>query len=164
MAYRSSANTLLAQIHIIEKKYYDAKHYNDIALKYNTENINALSQQALLYRINGEKENAIQTISAIEKIDPINHFVVYEKHLLVKLIKHAVINSHKSEFPYQTFLELALFYHNRNYNSEAIKILKSGPKHLLNSLWLTYLKQNQMSLSALDNESIAFVFPFREKA
>ena len=62
-------NTLLGQIQIIEKKYSDAKHYNDIALKYNTENINALSQKALLYRIMGEKENALQTISAIEKID-----------------------------------------------------------------------------------------------
>ena len=164
MAYRSTANTLLAQINMIEKKYKDAKHYNDIALKYNTENINALSQQAVLYRIMGEKENAIQTISAIEKIDPINHFAVYEKHLLGEADKNAVTDSHKSEFPYQTFLELALFYHNRNQNSEAIKILKSGPKHLLNSLWLAYLNQNHMALSALDDESIAFVFPFRRES
>ena len=164
VAYRSAANTLLAQIHLIEKKYSDAQHYNDIALKFNAENINALSQKALLYRMMGDKENALQTISEIEAIDPINHFAVYEKYLLGENDKKAVTDSHRSEFPYQTFLELALFYHNRNNDAEAIKILETGPKHLLNSLWLAYLNQNQMALSTLDNESIAFVFPFRKES
>ena len=164
VAYRSSANTLMAQIHIIEKKYSDAQHYNDIALKFNTDNINALSQKALLYRMMGDKENALQTISKIEEIDPINHFAVYEKYLLNENDKKTVTDSHRSEFPYQTFLELALFYHNRNNDIDAIKVLEMGPKHLLNSLWLAYLNQNQMALSALDDQSIAFVFPYRKES
>ena len=164
VAYRSSANTLMAQIHIIEKKYSDAQHYNDIALKFNTDNINALSQKALLYRMMGDKENALQTISKIEEIDPINHFAVYEKYLLNENDKKTVTDSHRSEFPYQTFLELALFYHNRNNDIDAIKVLEMGPKHLLNSLWLAYLNQNTMALSALDDQSIAFVFPYRKES
>lgn len=164
VAYRSAANTLLAQIHLIEKKYSDAQHYNDIALKFNTENINALSQKALLYRMMSDKENALKTISDIEEIDPINHFAVYEKYLIGENDKISVTDSHRSEFPYQTFLELALFYHNRNLNDEAVKILQMGPDHLLNSLWLAYLNQNQMAFSTLDNESIAFVFPFRKES
>ena len=164
VTYRSSANTLMAQIHIIEKKYSDAMHYNDIALKFNADNINALSQKALLYRIIGDKENAIKTISEIEEIDPINHFAVYEKYLLNENIKKTVVDSHRSEFPNQTFLELALFYYNRNIFNEAINVLEIGPKHLLNSLWLAYLNQNQMALSMLDSESIAFVFPFRKES
>ena len=164
VAYRSSANTLMAQIHIIEKKYSDAQHYNDIALKFNTDNINALSQKALLYRMMGDKENALQTISKIEEIDPINHFAVYEKYLLNENDKKTVTDSHRSEFPYQTFLELALFYHNRNNDIDAIKVLEMGPKHLLNSLWLAFLNQNQMALSALDDQSIAFVFPYRKES
>ena len=164
VAYRSSANTLMAQIHIIEKKYSDAQHYNDIALKFNTDNINALSQKALLYRMMGDKENALQTISKIEEIDPINHFAVYEKYLLNENDKKTVTDSHRSEFPYQTFLELALFYHNRNNDMDAIKVLEIGPKHLLNSLWLAYLNQNTMALSALDDQSIAFVFPYRKES
>ena len=164
VTYRSSANTLLAQIHIIEKNYSDAIHYNQIALKFNTDNINALSQKALLYRILGDKENALQTISEIEEIDPINHFAVYEKYLLSENDKKTVVDSHRSEFPYQTFLELALFYYNRNIVNEAINVLEIGPKHLLNSLWISYLNQNQMDLSLLDSESIAFVFPFRKES
>ncbi|MGA0373214.1 MAG: DUF5107 domain-containing protein [Flavobacteriaceae bacterium] len=164
VTYRSSANTLMAQIHIIEKKYSDAMHYNDIALKFNADNINALSQKALLYRIIGDKENALKTISEIEEIDPINHFAVYEKYLLNENIKKTVVDSHRSEFPYQTFLELALFYYNRNIFNEAINVLEIGPKHLLNSLWLAYLNQNQMALSVMDSESIAFVFPFRKES
>ena len=164
VAYRSSANTLLAQIHISEKKFNDAKHYNDIALKFNSENINALSQKAMLYRIMGDKKSALSTLKEIEAIDPINHFIVYEKLLLGVNNQMDVINAHRSEFPYQTVLELALFYYKRNNNTEAIQILELGPKHLLNSLWLAYLKQNTNALKKLDDQSISFVFPFRNES
>ena len=39
-----------------------------------------------------------------------------------------------------------------------------GPKHLLNSLWLAYLKQNTNALKKLDDQSISFVFPFRNES
>jgi Tfp pilus assembly protein PilF len=163
-AYRSSANTLLAQIHLIEKKYSDAKHYNDIALKFNSENINALSQKAMLLRIMGDREKAIKTIGEIEAIDPLNHLVVYERFLLGVNNATAMAQAHRSEFPYQTFLELALFYHNRNLDADAIKILKMGPNPLLNKLWLAYLNQDKTALNTLEKESIAFVFPFRKES
>ncbi len=163
-AFRSSANTLLAQIHLIEKKYNDAQHYNDIALKFNSENVNALSQKALLYRILGKNDAALKTLEQIEVIDPINHFMVNERFLLGINDKSTVINAHRSEFPYQTLLELALFYDNRNRDAEAINILEMAPNHLLNSLWLAYLKQDPQALMALEDQSIAFVFPFRKES
>ena len=163
-AYRSSANTLLAQIHLIEKKYNDAKHYNDIALKFNSENINALSQKAMLHRIMGDREKALKTIGEIEAIDPLNHLVVFERFLLGVNNANAMTQAHRSEFPYQTFLELALFYHNRNLDADAIKILKMGPHPLLNKLWLAYLNQDKTALNTLEKESIAFVFPFRKES
>lgn len=163
-AYRSSANTLLAQIHIVEKKFSDAMHYNDIALKFNSENINALSQKAMLYRIMEDKENALKTLAEIEAIDPINHLIVYEKFLWDMQDKLSVLNAHRSELPHQTFLELALFYHNRHSNADAVKILEIGPKHLLNTLWLAYLKQDTQTLNSLQDQSITFVFPFRKES
>lgn len=163
-AYRSSANTLLAQIHMIEKKYSDAKHYNDIALKFNSENINALSQKAMLHRILGDREKALKAIDEIEDIDPLNHLVVYERFLLEVNNASAVTEAHRSEFPYQTFLELALFYHNRNLDTDANKILKMGPNPLINKLWMAYLNQDKTALNMLEKESIAFVFPFRKES
>ncbi len=163
-AYRSSANTLLAQIHLIEKKYSDAKYYNDIALKFNCENINALSQKAILYRIMGDRDKALKTIGEVEAIDPLNHLVVYERFLLGLNNAVAMTKAHRSEFPYQTFLELALFYHNRNLDVYAIKILEMGPKPLLNKLWLAYLNQDKAALNTLEKESIAFVFPYRKES
>lgn len=162
--YRSSANALLAQICIIQKKYNDAKHYNDIALKFNTDNINALSQKAMLYRIMGDNTSAFNAIKEIEAIDPINHFSAYEKVLLNVTDQENFINSHQSEFPHQTFIELALFYFNRNFYNKAIQILEMGPNHLLNSLWLAYLKQDPKAITSLDEKSIAFVFPFRNES
>ncbi|MAV80357.1 MAG: hypothetical protein CMC22_09765 [Flavobacteriaceae bacterium] len=163
-AYRSSANSILAQIYISENKYNDAKHFNDIALKFNIDNINALSQKALLYRVMGDRESALSALEEIEAVDPINHLIVYERLLLGVNDQIDMNNAHRSEFPYQTFLELALFYHNRNRNTEAIQILEMGPKHLLNSLWLAYLKKDTNTLKTLDDQSIGFVFPFRNES
>ena len=59
VAYRSSANTT-GEIHLIEK-YSDAQHYNDIALKFNRKH-QCPFPKALLYRMMGDKENALQTI------------------------------------------------------------------------------------------------------
>jgi lipopolysaccharide biosynthesis regulator YciM len=163
-AYRSPANALLAQLHLIEKKYNDAEHYNNIALKFNGENINALSQKALLHRLEGDQEKALQTLEQIEEIDPLNHLVYYEKHRWGMADAQSVVQSHRSEFPDQTFLELALFYHNRNLKDEAIEILEMSPERLLNSLWLAYLKNDIQALQSLSEASIAFVFPFRNES
>ena len=163
-SYRAQANTLLGQIHLIEQDNEEALHYTLIALKFNSENINALSQKALLHRIQGEKEKAYNTLKQIEAIDPLNHLVYFEKYLLDVLTKDEVLHSHRSEFPEQTLLELALFYHNRNRNEETIKLLELGSKNLLNTLWIAYLKNDNKALSVLENESIAFVFPFRNES
>ena len=163
-AYRSQANALLAQIQLIDQHYDEAIYYNDIALKFNSENINALSQKALLYRIIGEREKANKTLKQIETIDPLNHLVYFEKYLMNVKTLDEVLQSHRSEFPDQTVLELALFYHNRNRNEEAVKLLELGPKKVLNALWSSYLKKDLKGLSILKNESIAFVFPFRNES
>jgi len=163
-AYRAQANTLLGQIHLMEQDYEEALHYTTIALKFNSENINALSQKALLHRIQGEKEKAFNTLKQIEAIDPLNHLVYFENYLMNRLTRDEVHQSHRSEFPEQTLLELALFYHNRNRNEEAVRLLELDPKNLLNRLWTAYLKQDINALSELENASIAFVFPFRNES
>lgn len=163
-AYRSQSNSLLAQIQIIEQNYNEAMHYNEIALKFNTQNINSLSQKAILFRILGEQENALNTLEQIEAIDPLNHLVYFEKYLMNKISMDEVLASHRSEFPEQTILELALFYHNRNRNKEAIELLESGPKKLLNKLWSAFIKKDTSDLSVLNDSSIAFVFPFRNES
>jgi len=163
-AYRSQANSLLAQIQIIEENFEEAMHYNTIALKFNSENINALSQKALLYRIQGNQKIAQQTLSEIESIDPLNHLVYFERYLWNELTRDEVLGTHQSEFPEQTILELALFYHNRNRNKEAIALLELGPKNLINSLWSAYLNKDSSNLDFLEKSSIAFSFPFRNES
>ena len=163
-AYRSQSYSLLAQIHILEQNYPEAMYYNGIALKFNTENINSLSQKAILQRIMGKKEKALKTLEQIEAIDPLNHLVYFEKYLMNEITLTEVLNSHRSEFPEQTLLELALFYHNRNRDKEAITLLENSPKKLVNKLWEAYLKKDSSALSFLDNSSIAFAFPFRNES
>ena len=68
----------------------------------------------------------------------------------------------KSELIHQTFLELAIRYFNRGLNDEAIKILNIGPKNLINTLWLSYLMEDDNLLqNTISKNKIDFSFPFR---
>ena len=161
--YRSASNAILAQILLVEQNFMEAMHYNKVALRYNRDNVNALAQKAIIERKLGESENAISTLNELELLDPLHHLISFERNLLGQNSIEVVKNTHRSEFPHQTFLELALFYHNRGMDSEAIKVLKTGPKHMLNELWTSFLSKDSASLSNIMNQSIAFVFPYRNE-
>jgi len=161
--YRSASNAILAQILLEEQSFMDAMHYNKIALRYNQDNVNALAQKAIIQRKLGESENAMSTLNELELLDPLHHLISFERFLLGKTSAEVVKNSHRSEFPHQTFLELALFYHNRGMDSEAINVLKTGPKHMLNELWISFISKDTAALSYIMNQSIAFIFPYRNE-
>ena len=63
--------------------------------------------------------------------------------------KIKVIKSHRSELNHQTFLELAINYFNKGLNDEGIKLLELGSKHLINNIWLTYLKKDEDQLNRI---------------
>ena len=162
--YRSVSNAILAQILLVEQNFMEAMHYNKVALRYNQDNINALAQKAIIYRKIGESQNALISLNELELLDPLHHLISFERYLLGKTSAEEVKNSHRSEFPHQTFLELAIFYSSRGMDLEAIKVLKNGPKSMLNDLWMSFLSKDPASLSNIMNQSIAFVFPYRNES
>ena len=75
-----------------------------------------------------------------------------------------MLTKHRSEFPYQTFLELALLYHNAGFQNRAIQVLEYSPKHMLVDLWHAYLTSDENTLESIFSESVDFIFPFRQES
>ena len=167
MTHRSAAYAQIAEIALIEEDLQRALSYSDKSLDFNRYNLNALSVQAVVMRLMGNNVKANEILDRITEIDPLNHFAFFEQHLLSQSEESlkAFKERHRSELPYQTYLELALSYHHLGRNDEAIDVLDKAPQHPVIDLWWTYLKKDASSpyFKGIENLSPEFVFPFRRE-
>ena len=166
MKYRSNAFSQMADIYLREKDYKKSIYYANKSLEFNSNNIPSLEIIAISNRLLSNKNALGETLERIEDIDPIHHIVSFEKYLSNPNDenKRKIINSHRSELSYQTFLELAISYYNRGLVDESLILLELGPDVLLNNIWKSYLKQDIGQLiDIISSSSVDFVFPFRRE-
>jgi predicted Zn-dependent protease len=170
MEYRSAAYAMISEIHLESGNLNESVRYARQSLDFNVYNINALSVLAVAYRKMGTNSAARVIIDKILDIDPLNHFARFERHLNSgsKESLREFSSLIQNEFPYQSYLELAIDYLRLGQQGEAIKVLANSPIHPLVDLWLSYLTKSDMSVSdrhfadAL-KKSPEMVFPFREE-
>jgi tetratricopeptide (TPR) repeat protein len=163
MKYRSTANTHLSQIALLERNYKDALHYANQALNFNTKNITALSYRYLALKASNRDKLAEQALKNLKTIDPLHHLISFELYLDKKITLEEVKATHRSEFPYQSFLELAILYYNTGFNSKALTVLETSPKHMLTSLWMAFISKDNTFLKETFEATVDFVFPFRRE-
>ena len=161
--YRTSAYAHLSQISLLEKKYKEALHYANQALDFNSKNVIALCYRFLALKTLGKNEQAPQALKALKQVDPLHHLLSFEAFLENTITADELLTKHRSEFPHQTFLELALLYHNAGFQTRAIHVLEHSPKHMLVDLWHAYLTANENALESIFSKSVDFVFPFRQE-
>lgn len=163
MEFRSVANSQLAGIELQLNNFDLAEHYAIQSLDFNRLNVEALKILSVIHRLRGETTLADQTLASISALDPLNHFVDLERYQLhnspgnLNLFKANIRN----EFPYQTYLELAIDYFNLGRKAEATQLLEISPDHPLVAIWKAYLKDDVSSLNEIIKSSPAFVFPYR---
>jgi tetratricopeptide (TPR) repeat protein len=163
--YRTAALTELATIFLNENNLPAAEHYAIKALSFNQYNTSAMEILALISRKENDTDKASKILSDLESLDPLNHFVSYEK---VKwrtcdttLFKKRISN----ELPSETYLELALKYRKYGSVEDVVEILKMAPENPVILLWLAYLdkeRQENWLKQALDI-SPELVFPYRDE-
>ena len=168
IAFRSAAYTQMAEISLIERQYSLAVEYANQALDFNRYNINAYQVKAIAYRELGNKKGTSETLNQLLEIDPLHHFVNLERYFLNPSGNNwdRYSNFIQNEYPDQIHLELAISYHNRGLNEEAIALLKNAVQMRENPLiylWLAYLKMDGEILAQADEISSEFVFPFRRE-
>jgi tetratricopeptide (TPR) repeat protein len=118
------------------------EHYAKESLNVNRYNFNALHALAAI--------NA-----AVDNDDQLDHFAEYEKTSTITT---------QNEFPYQTYLEVALEYLSFGLKDDAIGVLSKAPQHPEVKIWLAYLKDDNKLLNEVAGDSPAFVFPYRTES
>ncbi len=169
MEYRSASYVQISGLYLQTENYNKASEYAQKALDYNRYNIAAYEFLCSAYRKLNELDKAKETIKQLLDIDPLDHYAHFEQYLLepsdesLSAFKSAIRN----EFPFETYLEIALVYANQGQSTEAIKVLMQAPKYPMVSYWLAYLNRNidqvksEQYLKDAVELSPEFVFPFR---
>lgn len=166
--YRSAAYTGMAKLYFRQKDYTNAFEYAAKSLINNQYNQDAWQLQFLINRLQNKNNDIIE--KNIMALEPLNSFLLFEKYLndRSEIRKKAFVNSITNEFPFQTFLELALWYHNLGRTSEAKEVLLLAPENTEKFYWLAYFNKDNASaatyLKQAELSSPTFVFPFREEA
>lgn len=165
LEFRTAAFSQMAEIESLLNEKETPEYYAQQSLDFNKFNSNALQALAVYYRKAGNKEKALKIIDGLKKIYPLSHFADYETYLLNPSSANfeTFTSGIKNEFPFQTFLELGLFYLEIGAKTEAIELLQKSPANPLISIWLAYINQDASMLRAAADASPAFVFPYRRE-
>lgn len=169
MEYRSAAYVRIAGISLQNRNYSKAATYARKALDFNRYNISAYECLIMAYRELKKVEDAENTLELLSAIDPLDHFVRFEKYLLnpsAEALKgfNAAI---KNELPFETYLELAMKYVNMGFDDEAVQVLEQSPDYPTVNYWLAYLYRNLSPAKSREylyqavKMSPLRVFPFR---
>jgi tetratricopeptide (TPR) repeat protein len=172
MKYRSNALCQLAEIAIIEKDHSLAQAYGEKALLYNAANVRALEVSAIIQRLSGKVLKATAILDRLEAMDPLNHFVRFERFLLqpAEPSRNDFLGMIRNEFPHETCLELAALYAGLGLEADLLKILETGPQTVMTMLWQAYFQRSvnpvrsRELLKQAGAQDIRLVFPFREES
>ena len=171
IAQRSAAWTALATIFLNKGDYQKALGYANKSLDFNQLSSAGLQSRILSLRKLGLLKEAAFELAKMEKRDPLNHFIRFERFLIDPTTenKTKVKNQIIGELPHETYLENAMWYFRNGQFSDALKILELAPQDQpVVLLWEGYLNQlagnKQLASELLANAvkiNPQFVFPFR---
>jgi len=170
--YRSASYIELAKLFIRKNDFQKAQGYVERVLTKDKDNQEATQLMSFILRQNGQKKLAEKYIDLLENIAPLNHFCRCERQFLNPGIRttKSFTSFIKNELPYQTYMEMALWYQYLGDIEDAAKVLKLSPANALIDLQLSYLykdiKDNKNSDSYFNKflkDTVAFVFPFRQE-
>ena len=171
LEYRSASLQLLAEISLMEGKPELASKQAEESLLSNKLNLNSYKIQAIAERKLMNKSQAKEILNEMLEIDPLSHFALFEKYLLLStsLNLNTFNNSFKNEMLKEEYLELGIYYAGIGLKDEAVEVLEQAPSYPITNYWLAFLnkddkeKSNTFLKKALD-ASPEFVFPYRNKS
>lgn len=158
--FRSSAYTALSKIYFRENDLAKAAEYAKKSLGNNQDNLENLQLLTVLSRLQNNKSKAVEILNMINNVDPLNHFVGFEKYLwdLSEASKQHFTALIQNEMPQQTHLELGIWYTQLGRKEEALKVLSLALPNAEIVYWKAYLENKVVDLSKLQPE---ISFPFR---
>lgn len=167
LEYHAASLQMLAAISLMEGNPEKAYSLAEKSLAYGSLNLNSYKIQAIAQRKLNKDKQAEELLEVILEIDPLDHFALFERHLLKPGTGLSNFNnSFKNEMAREEYLELGLFYEGLGLREEAIEVLEQYPDYPVIQYWLAWLeKENQEKsethLRQALEASPEFVFPYR---
>ena len=162
--WRSAARTELARVYLREKQYERARASAAASLDNNRLNLDAIQLQACIARLSGDSPAAESACRTLLELDPLNHFARFEQFLRGKIARTAFTSQIRNELPHETYMELAVWYHNAGLNQDAARVLDLAPPTSEVLYWAVYLRRDTNQLARAEASSPEFVFPFRAES
>ncbi len=161
-AYRSASCTELTKIYLRNQEFDKAMDYTRKALIANPLNVEALQLQSVLYRLLRQKNNANEVLQRLSDLDPLNHFVSFEKYLWLpeKNNMDSFLLGIKTELPSEIILETAIWYYKLGLRDESLKVFTAGPSSAEIQIWTDYLLDKPFEYKTVDPVRS---FPFRSE-
>jgi Tfp pilus assembly protein PilF len=158
--FRTAAYTELAKIYFGNNEIAKAIEYAEKSLLTNQHNIEALQLLAVIYRLQKDNSKATAILNTISAVDPLNHFVRFEKYYWDGQEKSKGIfqSNIRSELPQQTFLELGIWYVRLGCKEEAINVLSLAEPNAEIIYWKAFLENKPLDVSNLKTTTD---FPYR---
>ncbi len=165
--YRSASFTELSKLYFRQNQLTKSLDYAQKAIAEQTKNIEAWQMVATIFRVQGEKANALLVLDKIIEINPLSHFAGAEK-LLWNISSTQDFTKHiNQEMREEVFIHLADWYLTIYRYQDGLMILKQAPQQAEILYWQAYLlsRNNDSSyatvLAQADQSSPAFIFPYR---
>jgi len=160
LAYRAAAMTELGRMLVLQKQYGQALRYLEAAVASNAGNIQAIHLRVFALRKMGKVADAQKLGEERLGSDPLDHLLRYEI-----MPAEVFTDGITSEWPHETFLEVASFYYGIDAWDEAMEVLALAPAHPMIGLWKAYLAWklglDEDSLEEALTMSAMEVFPHR---
>ncbi len=171
IAFRGPAFTELSKLYLKEKIYKRATESALEAITEDKNNVTAYQLLAIAQRKTNQIKKAEETLSKINSLNPLNHFVRLEYYLLDKseTTKNRFTSMIRNEMPWETYLQLGIEYFELNLFEEAIEVLSLSPSNPQINYWIAFINFKSNSTDYRDyieranEQSAELVFPFREE-
>ncbi len=166
-AYRSAAYSMLAKCFLKEKDWKKSLHYALLALESNPRNSDAILARLIGLRYLGLQTEAKDFGAKILKEMPLNHFVRYETALMSDDM-NGFRRLIRSELPWETYIEVALWYYSTGLWDEALQLLSFAESNPIALYWSAYInhlmgrkEEGEKLVHLATVASPEGVFPFR---
>ena len=169
-AFRNASWLRIAYLAIKREDWNEAGRVISKCLNTYPYNGNGWNVKALIDRKQGNRISALAILDEQISLDPLSHMARFEKYLNTgsESDRKEFVQYIRQELPHETFIEMAIQYHEWNLDEEALKILELSPIHPMVQIWQAYLldRKGKKEASAEKLElamhaSPELVFPFR---
>ena len=160
--YRTAAYTQLSKLYFSENEPIKAIEYAEKSLLNNQYNLEGLQLLAVIYRLQNNTSKATEILNKITAVDPLNHFVRFEKFLWdgSEASKQHFTSLMQNEMPQQTYLELGIWYQNLNRKEEALRVFSFAVPNAELLYWKAFLENQTVDLNQIQP---GISFPFRSE-